>query len=249
MEQFDEFSNLLINNKKLKYLKLYDVYINLQAFGRAAKINFSEKRAGPIMLIADLKNNLKFDKTLGAKLKSLDIVMISKKLQKNDKVQEFRLTDAMLGSEALETFTEIIYKKRKLNFVRMEACNITDSSCDKFSTLLKNCKKLVTLDLNGNKITTKGALILVEAALNKGTHNYPSTLYLNENHIGKDFATGLVKLFRNTKKRNVKIFFRKQQSSDAKQLIKKMDAKLKQEGVADLFPRNCIFYKNERNRY
>ena len=51
------------------------------------------------------------------------------------------------------------------------------------------------------------------------------------------------------KKRNVKIFFRKQQSSDAKQLIKKMDAKLKQEGVADLFPRNCIFYKNERNRY
>ena len=82
------------------------------------------------------------------------------------------------------------------------------------------------VDLNGNKITTKGALILVEAALNKGTHNYPSTLYLNENHIGKDFATGLVKLFRNTKKRNVKIFFRKQQSSDAKQLIKKMDAKL-----------------------
>ena len=58
MEQFDEFSNLLINNKTLKYLKLYDVYINLQAFGRAAKINFSEKRAGPIMLIADLKNNL-----------------------------------------------------------------------------------------------------------------------------------------------------------------------------------------------
>ena len=105
MELFDEFSNLLINNKKLKYLKLYDVYINLQAFGRAAKINFSEKRGGPIMLIADLKNNLKFDKTLGAKLKSLDIVMISKKLQKNDKVQEFRLTDAMLGSEALETFT------------------------------------------------------------------------------------------------------------------------------------------------
>ena len=27
----------------MKYLKLYDVYINLQAFGRAAKINFSEK--------------------------------------------------------------------------------------------------------------------------------------------------------------------------------------------------------------
>ena len=113
---------------------------------------------------------------------------------------------------------------------------------------MKNCKKLVTLDLSRNHIKTKGALVLVESALAKGSHNYPSTVYLNGNEIDKEFANGLVKLFRNSKKKNVKIFFRNQQSSDSQKLIKKMNAKLKQEGIADLFPPNTLFY-DKKDRY
>ena len=142
----------------------------------------------------------------------------------------------------MSTFTDIISTKRKLQFVQMEGCAITDESCEKLSNMLKSCPKLYTLDLSRNEITSEGALKLVQAAVKKGTHNYPC-VYLNSNKIGRDFANGLVKVFRENKYKRVKIFFREQKSKESRKLVKSMDSKLRKEKIAELFPPNSIFYK------
>ena len=114
--------------------------------------------------------------------------------------------------------------------------------------MLKSCPKLYTLDLNRNEITSEGALKLVRAAVKKGTYNYPCTVYLNSNKIGRDFANGLVKVFGENKNKRVKIFFREQKSKESRKLIKSMDSKLKKEKVAELFPPKSIFYKKTNEK-
>ena len=130
-----------------------------------------------------------------------------------------------------------------MKLVKMEGCGITDQSCQKLTDMLKSCPKLYTLDLNRNEITSEGALKLVRAAVKKGTYNYPCTVYLNSNKIGRDFANGLVKVFGENKNKRVKIFFREQKSKESRKLIKSMDSKLKKEKIAELFPPKSIFYK------
>ena len=248
LETFEEFSDLLINNKTLQYLKVHEVYISLKAFGKAKKINFADKRSGKLLLVEDTKFP-KYDKSLGSKLQSLDIVLITKKLKKNDNIEEFHLVDANLKANAIKTFTDIISTKRKLQFVQMEGCAITDKSCEQLSSMLKSCPKLYTLDLSRNEITTEGALKLVQAAVKKGTYNYPCTVYLNGNKIGRDFANGLVKVFRENKNKRVKIFFRDQKSKESKKLVSSMDSKLRKENIAELFPPNSIFYKRSNKMF
>ena len=168
LQKFEEFSDLLVSDKKLQYIKVHEVYISLKAFGNAKKINFADKRSKKLLLLKDTKVH-RFDKSLGSKLRSLDIILITKKLKKNNNIEEFHLVDASLEANAMSTFTDIISTKRRLQFVQMKGCAITDESCEKLSTMLKSCPKLYTLDLSRNEITSEGALKLVQAAVKRDT--------------------------------------------------------------------------------
>ena len=93
-------------------------------------------------------------------------IAISKKL-KEDKcmIEELRMSHNNFGDIGIDAITSSINNK-KINTLCISTCGITYNGAESLARLLSNSQNITELQLFGNLITTMGARVMLQSAVN-----------------------------------------------------------------------------------
>ncbi|CDW86621.1 UNKNOWN [Stylonychia lemnae] len=114
------------------------------------------------------------------------------------KIRQFTLNQMGLNENHLKNFSSLMAGNKKIDFISMQHNDLRMDGCLYISQGLVYAKSLKSLNLNGNRIGTKGLKLLCESLKD---NNKLESLFLNDNFIDDDISFTLVKLLSN--QRNV----------------------------------------------